>query len=111
MLQGEDRAADRVDEALASGSEDEVVATLAELGVRFVLFHRDQPTSEVEEPLFEGQLVVFADRRLALYEEQTAPLIAWYLATDRLAAVDGIGSPDAVTGRLLRAIDNRLARR
>ena len=50
-------------------------------------------------------------RRLALYEEQTAPLIAWYLATDRLASVDGIGSPDTVTGRLLRAIDNRLARR
>ncbi len=50
-------------------------------------------------------------RRLALYEEQTAPPISWYLATDRLAAVDGVGSPDVVTGRLLRAIDNRLARR
>ena len=50
-------------------------------------------------------------RRLALYEEQTAPLISWYLTTDRLTAVDGIGSPDAVTGRLLRAIDTRLARR
>jgi len=50
-------------------------------------------------------------RRLALYEEQTAPLISWYLATDRLAAVDGVGSPDVVTGRLLRAIDSRLARR
>jgi adenylate kinase len=50
-------------------------------------------------------------RRLALYDEQTAPLISWYLATDRLAAVDGVGSPDVVTGRLLRAIDSRLARR
>jgi len=50
-------------------------------------------------------------RRLALYDEQTAPLVSWYLATDRLAAVDGVGSPDVVTGRLLRAIDSRLARR
>ena len=49
-------------------------------------------------------------RRLALYEEQTAPLISWYLATDRLAAVDGAGEPDTVTRRLLRAIENRLAR-
>ncbi len=50
-------------------------------------------------------------RRLALYDEQTAPLISWYLATDRLAAVDGVGPPDVVNGRLLRAIDSRLARR
>ena len=50
-------------------------------------------------------------RRLALYDQQTAPLIAWYLATDRLAAVDGDGHPDTVTNRLLRAIDSRLARR
>jgi len=50
-------------------------------------------------------------RRLALYDEQTAPLVAWYLGTDRLAAVDGEGDPDVVTRRLLRAIDNRLARR
>jgi adenylate kinase len=50
-------------------------------------------------------------RRLHQYDEQTAPLVAWYLATDRLAAVDGEGDPDTVTGRLLRAIENRLARR
>lgn len=47
-------------------------------------------------------------RRLALYENQTAPLIAWYLATDRLAAVDGVGTTDAVTTRLLRAIESRV---
>jgi len=50
-------------------------------------------------------------RRLHQYDEQTAPLVAWYLATDRLAAVDGEGDPDTVTARLLRAIENRLARR
>ena len=31
-------------------------------------------------------------RRLALYEEATAPLIAWYLARDMLVTVDGIGA-------------------
>lgn len=47
-------------------------------------------------------------RRLAVYEERTAPLVAWYLATDRLATVDGAGSPDLVTARVLRAIEGRL---
>lgn len=51
---------------------------------------------------------VAISRRLALYEQQTAPLIAWYLATDRLASVDGVGTADAVTSRLLRAVEGRL---
>jgi adenylate kinase len=46
-------------------------------------------------------------RRLKLYDEQTAPLITWYLEQDRLVAVDGMGSPDEVTSRLVRAIDRR----
>ncbi|HTJ75778.1 MAG TPA: adenylate kinase [Acidimicrobiales bacterium] len=50
-------------------------------------------------------------RRLEHYDKQTAPLVAWYLATDRLAAVDGEGHPDIVTRRLLRAVESRLARR
>ncbi len=49
-------------------------------------------------------------RRLELYEEQTAPLIAWYLAKDRLVTVDGVGEPDRVTSRLIGAIDRRLRR-
>lgn len=47
-------------------------------------------------------------RRLALYEAETEPLVAWYLGQDKLAAIDGVGDPDLVTGRLLRAVDNRL---
>jgi adenylate kinase len=49
-------------------------------------------------------------RRLVLYEEQTAPLITWYLQRDKLVAVDGLGSPDEVTQRIVRAIDARRAR-
>jgi adenylate kinase len=47
-------------------------------------------------------------RRLQLYEQATAPLIEWYLEKDRLVAVDGLGRPDDVTQRLIRAIDGRL---
>ena len=46
-------------------------------------------------------------RRLDLYEESTAPLIAWYLERDLLVTIDGMGSPDAVFQRLVRAIDQR----
>lgn len=49
------------------------------------------------------------ERRLKLYEEQTEPLIAWYLERDKLVAVDGMGTPDEVTSRLVRAIDRRRA--
>ena len=61
-----------------------------------------------------GQVVQRADdteqaimRRLALYEEETAPLISWYLERDELVIVDGLGDPDVVTGRLIRAVDRR----
>lgn len=50
-------------------------------------------------------------RRLDLYESQTAPLIAWYLERDHLVTIDGIGHPDDVFGRLVRAIDNRRLQR
>ena len=46
-------------------------------------------------------------RRLALYEEQTAPLIAWYEQRNQLIAVDGLGHPDEVSARLIRAVDRR----
>ena len=50
-------------------------------------------------------------RRLDLYAQQTEPLVAYYMAQDRLAPVDGTGSLDTVTARLLRGIDSRLRRR
>jgi adenylate kinase len=47
-------------------------------------------------------------RRLAVYERETEPLVAWYMAKDKLASVDGTGDPDVVTARLQRAVDSRL---
>jgi adenylate kinase len=49
------------------------------------------------------------ERRLDLYERQTAPLIAWYLGRDRLVVVNGMGDPDEVMARLVNAIERRRA--
>lgn len=46
------------------------------------------------------------NRRLDLYEEQTAPLIAHYSGQGRLAEVDGVAHPDEVFRRLTSAVAN-----
>jgi len=46
-------------------------------------------------------------KRLNLYNQDTEPLIAWYLAKDLLVTVDGLGTADEVTYRLTAAIDRR----
>jgi len=46
-------------------------------------------------------------RRLELYASTTEPLITWYLERHKLAPVDAMGTPERVTSRLVRAIDNR----
>jgi adenylate kinase len=46
-------------------------------------------------------------KRLDLYERETAPLVAWYEGAGLLVPVDGLGTADEVTGRLIRAIDDR----
>jgi adenylate kinase len=45
------------------------------------------------------------ERRLNLYEEETAPLIDWYKKRELLVEINGTGSPDAVTRRVVGAID------
>ena len=47
------------------------------------------------------------NRRLDLYEEQTAPLIAHYSAHGRLVVINGVGHPDHVFKRLTDAIEAR----
>lgn len=63
-----------------------------------------------------GEVVQRADdtpeaiqKRLDLYERETAPLIAWYAERGLLTEVDGMGPAEAVTARLIEAIDARRA--
>jgi adenylate kinase len=46
-------------------------------------------------------------KRLDLYERETAPLITWYADRHLLTEVDGLGPAEEVTARLVAAIDER----
>ena len=46
------------------------------------------------------------NRRLDLYEEQTFPLIKHYGDQNRLAVVNGVGHPDSVFERLVKAVES-----
>ena len=48
------------------------------------------------------------DRRLELYEQETAPLIAFYEQRGLMVNVDGFGTMDEVFARLVAAIDEVL---
>lgn len=48
--------------------------------------------------------------RLRTYATETQPAIDWYARAGLLIAVDGLGTPDEVTERLLGAIDGAVAR-
>jgi adenylate kinase len=45
------------------------------------------------------------NRRLELYEEETAPLIEWYGVRDKLAVVDGLGDPEVVQRNIVAVVD------
>lgn len=47
-------------------------------------------------------------RRLALYDEQSGPLLVWLDAQGMLVTVDGTGSPDAVHDRIVDTVAARL---
>lgn len=46
-------------------------------------------------------------RRLEVYREQTAPLVAYYSERGLLVEVDAMGSVDEVTARMIAALENR----
>ena len=48
-------------------------------------------------------------RRLELYEEQTAPVLAFFEPRDQVVTVDGVGTEDEVFERLVKVIDAALA--
>jgi adenylate kinase len=44
--------------------------------------------------------------RLGNYRENTAPLIEWYRARDKVVPVNGLGTIDEVFGQIRRALDH-----
>ena len=50
------------------------------------------------------------DRRLAIYHEQTAPLVEYYRAQDRLVPIDGEGTIGEVFGQVRSALDHLAVR-
>ena len=48
-------------------------------------------------------------KRLAIYNEQTEPLLAWFDERGLLVTVDGVGNPDDITAAIVAVIDDRLA--
>lgn len=46
-------------------------------------------------------------KRLAVYREQTAPILPYYRNTGRLKSVDGMQSIDEVTGQLVAILDGK----
>lgn len=47
------------------------------------------------------------ERRLDIYERETAPLTAWFSERGLLETVDGLGDPDEVSARLFAVVDER----
>lgn len=95
---------DELDDILAEGGHalDVVVLLVADpdeivtrLSKRAVEQGRSDDTEEVIR------------HRLEVYEEQTAPLIATYRARDLVVTVDGLGSVDEVTSRIIGALEHR----
>ena len=69
---------------------DEVVRRLAKRAV-------EQGRSDDTEEVIRN--------RMAVYEDQTAPLISMYAARGSLIMVDGLGEIEAVTSRIVEALN------
>ena len=67
-----------------------------ELVQRLVLRVREQGRSDDTEAVIRN--------RLAVYEEQTAPLVEYYESAGRLARVQGLGTIPEVFGRLIEVL-------
>jgi adenylate kinase len=49
------------------------------------------------------------DKRLALYNEQTAPLLAWFAERSKLIEVDGVGDPQEISKNIIAAVADHIA--
>jgi len=105
LLDGFPRTSDQADALERICSDQGVAIDLA--------INLDVPVDVVRERMVargrEDDTPEAIDKRLSLYEEQTAPLLDWFGARDLLATVDGVGSEDEVFERIETAV-NRASR-
>jgi adenylate kinase len=105
LLDGYPRTADQVDELDAiltetNGSLDAVIQLTAdtdEVVRRIAKRAIEQGRSDDTEDVIRN--------RMAVYEQQTAPLIPMYAARGSLIMVDGLGEIDEVTSRITEALN------
>lgn len=94
---------------------DALESITADRGGIDVALNLDVPVDEVMRRMLDrgrsDDTVEAIERRLALYEEQTEPLLEWFAARDLLAVVDGVGNTDEVFGRVREVLEGVLARR
>lgn len=85
---------------------------LARIAAPAVVVNLDVPTGLVLERMLDRGRADDTEeaitRRLELYEEQTAPLVAYYQGLGVLVTVDGVGEVDEVFARVVKAIDANL---
>jgi len=104
LLDGFPRTADQADaleEILVDLDQELTIAMNVEVAVEAV----------TERMMTRGRSDDTSDaisRRLALYEQQTAPLLDWFADRGLLTTVDGLGSEAEVFDRVRAAIDDRL---
>jgi adenylate kinase len=91
---------------------DELESITAETGGIDVALSLEVPVAEVTRRMLErgrsDDTEEAIQRRLHLYEEQTAPLIEWFSDRDLLAVVDGIGTTDEVFARIRSVLEDVL---
>lgn len=101
LLDGYPRTADQADALERICAEQGVAIDLA--------INLDVPVEVVKARMLErgreDDTPEAIEKRLSLYEEQTAPLLDWFATRDLLATVDGVGTEDEVFARLRAAID------
>jgi len=90
FLEGRDEALDAV--ILLDVPRDESISRIARRA------QEQGRTDDTEE--------VIANR-LAIYERETAPILGVYEARDIVDRVDGVGTPDEITSRIIAALEAR----